>query len=314
MMFHEKLFDVDSARKNLLRILFGLVKKMVIADRLGILAGYCFEEYAELRGVILYVGAVAYAFQLYTDFSGCVDICRGVSGLFGIDLVHNFERPYLAQSIKEFWNRWHLSLSRWLKDYIYIPLGGNRKGTNRKYINLLATFAVSGIWHGAGFQYIVWGLLNAVYQILGDVTADFRRKWKKIFGIAEGSVSERMYQRFITFNLTALAWIFFRSATVSDAFGYLYQMLSGVNQIAFFGLDLTASGVSYLELILLVAHLAVLLRFENGSSCQEELLDKMESLHTCIRWGLYIVLILDVVLFGIYGSGYDLSGFLYGGY
>lgn len=314
LLTHEKPFDWDAARKNLLRILFGMVKKMVVADRLGIIVSYCFKEYAELQGMILYVGAVAYAFQLYTDFSGCVDICRGVSGLLGIDLVRNFDRPYLAGSIKEFWNRWHLSLSRWLWNYIYIPLGGNRKGKNRKYINLLATFAVSSIWHGAGFQYIVWGLLNAVYQIVGDVTAGLRGKWKKAFGVAEGSASERMYRRFITFHLTVLAWIFFRSATVTDAFGYLYQMFSGANLLAFFGPGLAASGVSWLELALLVAHLAVLLLLEHRSTGQEEVLDKVESLHTCIRWGLYIILILDVVLFGVYGSGYDLSGFLYGGY
>lgn len=311
---HGRAFDAETARKNLLRILFGLVKKMVIADRLGIFAGYCFKEYAELQGLILYLGAVAYAFQLYTDFSGCVDICRGVSGMFGIELVPNFNRPYLAFSIKDFWNRWHLSLSRWLWNYIYIPLGGNRKGKNRKYINLLATFAVSSLWHGAGFQYSVWGLLNAVYQILGDVTAGLRAKWKRLFGVAVGSTSERIYQRLITFQLTVLAWIFFRSATATDAFGYLYQMFSGANLLAFFGPCLAASGVSWLELALLVAHLAVLLLLEHRSTGQEEVLDKVKSLHTCIRWGLYIILILDVVLFGVYGSGYDLSGFLYGGY
>jgi len=171
-LLNRKPYSFENMRDNLVLILFGLVKKMVIADRLGIFVNTVFDRYEDLYGVILYLGAVGYAIQLYTDFSGCVDICRGVSGLFGIELAHNFNRPYLSRSIKEFWGKWHMSLSSWLKDYVYIPLGGNRKGTARKYLNLLITFLISGLWHGAGFNFFLWGGMHAVFQILGSAPMD----------------------------------------------------------------------------------------------------------------------------------------------
>lgn len=307
-------FSFISMRKGLLLALLGLVKKVVIADRIGIFVNACFAGYAEMTGVILYLGAVGYAIQLYMDFSGCVDICRGVSLLFNVDLPRNFNRPYLAGSIKEFWAKWHMTLSRWLKDYIYIPLGGNRKGTFRKYLNLLLTFLVSGLWHGAGFNFYLWGALHAVYQIVGQCTATFRKKLREKLGIKADSGSEKIYQVLITFNLVTFAWIFFRAPSVADAFLYIRQMFSGADLFALFGGRMFELGVSQGYFLVLLLHLIAFFAVEHSTQSQEAAIDGIIRQHLLIRWFIYLVMLFDVILLGAYGSGYDMSGFMYGGF
>ena len=305
----------EKVKSQLLLILIGIIKKMVIADRIAILANYCFANYAELDGAILYIGAVSYSIQLYMDFSGCVDICRGVSALFGIELVDNFNGPYFSKSIKEFWSRWHISLSTWLKDYIYIPLGGNRKGKVRKYINLLITFLVSGIWHGAGVSYIVWGFLQGVYQIVGECSYHLRSKIKEHFKIQPDSLSDRIYRVVITFNLTTFAWIFFRSGRFLSALEYIARMFSSFGVWRMFDRSLFLEGLSGTQYLILVINIVFVfiidyLRIKRNvfiSSC-------ILNCHLVIRWSIYLLLIFDIILFGTYGQGYDMSGFLYGGF
>lgn len=320
-----KLPSYDEVRGNLLLILFGLIKKLVIADRLAVFADYCFGG-VELEGIILYLGAVAYSVQLYADFSGCVDICRGVSGLFGVELVQNFDRPYLAQSVKEFWARWHMSLSRWLKDYIYIPLGGNRKGTARKYLNLMLTFLVSGLWHGAGWNFFFWGALHATYQIAEQCTGGLCAKVKRALGITPGTFSDRLYRTVITFHLVAFAWIFFRAGGLMSGVDYVARMCSSLSP----GLvvDAVLRGVNTeslkeiikgllpvgVRLVVMGVNLLVLLLAELRFRKQEDAVEGVLAQHLPIRWAVYLVLIFDVVFFGAYGSGYSMAGFLYGGF
>jgi len=307
-------FSYENTRRALLLVLFGLVKKMVIADRLGILVNYCFGNYEKLSGLVLYLGVVGYSIQLYADFSGCVDICRGVSGLFGVGLVHNFNRPYLAGSIKEFWGRWHMSLSSWLKDYIYIPLGGNRRGKIRKYINIAITFLVSGLWHGAGFNFFLWGLMHAGYQIIGNITMPLRKKAKQIIGVKEGSSSERIYQTVITFHLVALAWIIFRAGGLITGLNYIQNMLRSFNPWILVDGTLYTLGLSQNYLMFLVAHVVLLFAVEYRFDKQENAIESVLNTHLILRWIIYLLLIFDVLLFGVYGSGYDMSSFMYGGF
>lgn len=313
-LLNTEKFDFDKIRHGLVLILFGLVKKMVIADRLAIFVNTCFEDYEKLGGVILYLGAVSYSIQLFADFSGCVDICRGVSHLFGIEMINNFNRPYLSGSIKEFWSRWHISLSSWLKDYIYIPLGGNRKGTARRYINIIITFLVSGLWHGAGFNFFVWGFLHGAYQIIGNITLPLRGKIKKIIGVKEGSLSERLYQILITFNLVTFAWIFFRSNGLQSAFSYIKNMFTNFSPWELFDNTLFSFGVSQNAFTLIFLHLIAWLGFEHFTKTQKDGVCAVTDSHLIIRWTIYLALILDIILFGAYGSGFSMSGFLYGGF
>ena len=313
-LLHRRPFSYDGMRSGLLLILFGLVKKMVVADRLGLFVDYCFTHYADLGGAVLYVAAVGYAFQLYTDFAGCVDICRGVSRLFGVELAENFARPYLARSVKEFWGRWHMTFSGWLKDYVYIPLGGNRKGTARKYGNVLAVFLVSGLWHGAGFHYLAWGLLHAVYQIVGDATLPWRRRFKARIGPAADSAAERVYQRFITFHLVLVAWIFFRAGGLATAWEYVCAMVSSVDVGALLDGTVFTFGVSRNAFIWVGMHLLLRWVLEHRYPRQQDAVDAVIRLHLPLRWAVYLLLLFDVLLFGVYGSGYDTAGFMYGGF
>ena len=298
----------------MLQIIFGLIKKMVIADRLGVFVNICFAKFEELHGVILYIAAIGYAIQLYTDFSGCVDICRGVSGLFGVELVPNLNRPYFSCSIKEFWGRWHMSLSGWLKDYVYIPLGGNRKGTFRKYANLMITFLVSGLWHGAGIKFFAWGALHGLFQICGQITQNARFRVKNLIGVKEKSISERIYQILITFNLVTFAWIFFRADSFSNAIVYVRNMLSEVQIWRLLDGSIYELGLNQNAWMLLITHICGLFAMEAVTKDQKEVITGITHQHVFIRWIVYFVLIFDVILFGAYGSGYDLGSFMYGGF
>lgn len=303
-------FSIENMRRGFLLILIGLVKKLVIADRLGTFVNQCFTSYTTLTGFTLLVGAISYSIQLYTDFSGCVDICRGVAFFFNIELINNFNRPYLATSIRDFWTKWHISLSRWLKDYVYIPLGGSRKGTNRKYINLIITFLVSGLWHGAGLNFFIWGLLHALYQIIGQMTAGARQTIKKHIGVEENSKSEQLYKIIITFSLVTFAWIFFRASSFTMGLQYIHRIISDFNlRLGFFEL------MQYNRYALVVfLNLLFLLLFEAVTSSQDEAVTGVLQIHILFRWGFYLLLIFDILLFGVYGTGYDMSGFLYGGF
>lgn len=310
-----KRIRYDEFRSNLLLIIFGLIKKMVIADRIAILANYCFANYSELEGVILYLGAVSYSIQLYMDFSGCVDICRGVSAMFGINLIDNFSVPYFAKSIKEFWSRWHISLSTWLKDYIYIPLGGNRKGKIRKHINLSLTFLISGIWHGSGLNYIVWGLLQAVYQIIGEYTYNLRIKIKTYLKIQPNSFSDKLYRTIITFNLTTFAWIFFKSGRFLNAVDYIKRMFAGFEVWKIFDGSLFLEGLSVAQFAIVVANIILITMVDYLRVKRKVYItDSILKFHIALRWGIYLLLLFDIILFGTYGQGYDMSGFLYGGF
>ena len=257
----------------------------------------------------------SYAFQLYMDFSGCVDICRGVSALFGIDLVDNFNAPYFSKSIKEFWRRWHMSLSSWLKDYVYIPLGGSRKGVVRKHMNLVITFAVSGIWHGAGLNYLAWGLLQAIYQIVGECTLGIRHKIKTIMNIKENSVSDNFYRRCITFNLSVVSWIVFRAGSLRGAITYLQNMCTLDRIWTLTDGSLFEFGITYNKFIVILINILVVLAFEYYSMKENRnTKNVILNMHLLTRWIIYLVLVFDILLFGAYGSGYNASGFLYGGF
>lgn len=313
-LLHTRNFDIEKFLYNATLIIFGLIKKMVIADRIGILADYCFDNHNILAGGILYLGAVAYAIQLYTDFAGCVDICRGVSGLFGIELIRNFNSPYFSKSIKEFWGRWHMSLSSWLKDYVYIPLGGNRKGKVRKEINIILVFLVSGLWHGAGFNYIIWGFLQAAYQIVGENTLALRQKFKKWLCICQDSWSDKFYQTVITFNLTVFSWIFFRSDGCRAAIQYIVNMFGRPTVWTAFDGTVFKSGLKGQDLFILAVHICLLIWLDHMEYKKHDVIRNIRNLHIIIRWGIYFVFVFDLLLFGVYGSGYDISGFLYGGF
>ncbi len=223
---HKRTFVYEQATDGMRQILWGFFKKIVIADNSAMIANAIFANSEDYSGSTLFFGALFFAFQIYGDFSGYSDIAIGTARLFGFDLMRNFAYPYFSRDIAEFWRRWHISLSTWFRDYLYIPLGGSRGGTGMKIRNTFIIFLVSGFWHGANWTFIVWGALNAIYFLPLLLT---KRNRTHLGTVAQGklfpSVKE-LFQMGITFSLTVLAWVFFRAENVGHAFAYLSEIFS----------------------------------------------------------------------------------------
>lgn len=219
-------FDFEKAKEGVYQIIWGLVKKVVIADTCAVYANGIFENYNSMNSLSLMLGAIYFAFQIYGDFSGYSDIALGTSKLFGIDLLKNFNFPYFSRDIAEFWRRWHISLSSWFRDYLYIPLGGSKGSKLFQIRNVMIIFLVSGFWHGANWTFIAWGLINALYFIPLMVLNKNRSNMDS-FQLALNLDSLRILINIIlTFAITCVAWIFFRSKTIQDAFAYIGRMFT----------------------------------------------------------------------------------------
>ncbi|GAB5539898.1 MAG: MBOAT family protein [Salibacteraceae bacterium] len=221
----KRTFDKGRAIAGLRLILWGLVKKVVIADTCAIHVNYIFENHADLDGSVLVLGALYFAFQIYGDFSGYSDIAIGTARLLGFDLMRNFAFPYFSRDIAEFWRRWHISLSTWFRDYLYIPLGGSKVTRTKQVRNVLIIFLVSGFWHGANWTFIIWGLINAL-MFLPLILFDRNRNNLGIVGIERPIKVLEMVSLAGTFALTCLAWVFFRAESVSHAISYMSGIIS----------------------------------------------------------------------------------------
>ena len=224
--YKKRTFEYHKAVDGMRQILWGLFKKVVIADNCAEFANQIFNNSADMNGSTLVLGAIFFTFQIYGDFSGYSDIAIGTSRLFGFDLKQNFATPYFSRDIAEFWRRWHISLSTWFRDYLYIPLGGSRGGTWMKVRNTFAIFLVSGFWHGANWTFIIWGALNAIYFLPLLLTNNNR---KNLGVVAEGKLLPSIRELFAmltTFTLTVFAWIFFRAENISHAFSYIGGIFS----------------------------------------------------------------------------------------
>lgn len=220
--FHaERSFSVARLWDGLGLVLWGLFKKVVVADALAIYVDAVYRSYAHESGASALLATYFFAFQIYCDFSGYSDIARGISRVYGIELMKNFDAPYLSRSISEFWTRWHISLSTWFRDYVYIPLGGNRVPLATNLRNLFAVFILSGFWHGANWTFIVWGALHGAYLVVGRLRAMRSKKE----GVAEAGFLRRAVDTLVTFHLVLVAWVFFRAPNVEVAFEIVRKML-----------------------------------------------------------------------------------------
>ena len=224
--YKKRTFDYNQAVDGLRQMLWGMFKKVVIADNAAYYANMIFNNSDDYSGSTLVIGALFFAFQIYGDFSGYSDIAIGTSRLFGFNLMRNFAFPYFSRDIAEFWRRWHISLSTWFRDYLYIPLGGSKGGTWMKVRNTFIIFIVSGFWHGANWTFIIWGALNAIY-FLPLLLGNKNRVHMEI--VAKGKylpTFKEVLAMFTTFSLTLLAWVFFRADSVGHALSYLNEIFS----------------------------------------------------------------------------------------
>ena len=222
----KRTFDFEKAQQGLYQLLWGLVKKVVIADTCATYANAIFDNYENMNSLSLILGAIYFAFQIYGDFSGYSDMALGMSKLFGIDLLKNFNYPYFSRDIAEFWRRWHISLSSWFKDYLYIPLGGSKGSKLKQVRNVFIIFVVSGFWHGANWTYLAWGFINAVY-FLPLLLLNRNRNNMETVALKWNLNSFRVLGQIVTtFLLSTLAWVFFRAPTITDAVLYLKRILT----------------------------------------------------------------------------------------
>ncbi len=287
----KRVFNYDRAADGLRQILWGLFKKVVIADNCATFANAIFNNYEHSSGSTLFFGALFFTFQIYGDFSGYSDIALGVARLFGIDLLRNFAFPYFSRDIAEFWRRWHISLSSWFRDYLYIPLGGSAGSKFTKIRNTFIIFLVSGFWHGANWTFIVWGLLNALYFMPLMI---FNRNRMNMEIVAQNSILpsvKEFFQMLVTFFMTVLAWIFFRSDTLAQAFSILKEIFSkSLLSMPQFQDKKEAFIISILILFFLVVEWV---GRKNNYAIEKLFLNK----NLVYRWGFYYLLIVLLVAF-----------------
>ena len=307
-------FNAQSFIKGCQLILWGYFLKMMIADKVAPAVNMLFNNSGQYVGTYVLVALVLYSIQLYTDFYSCVTICQGVSQLFGIHIGDNFWHPFFATSIKDFWRRWHISLSTWLRDYIYIPLGGNRKGSLIKHLNILIVFLISGFWHGNGIQFLIWGLLHGVYQITASYTISFRDRIYAFFKINKGTSIYNAIKRIGTFLWVSIAWVFFRSPSLSSAIQMLKNLFTSLNLWTIFGEERFTYGLDIHDWIVLLCSIGVLIFVSAVQEKQIAVREVIAKQPLIIRWGLYLLAISVIWVFGTYGFGYNAADFIYGGF
>lgn len=310
-MFHQikehHPFHLENLRDGLLPVLWGLFKKMVLADNLAVAVNTIYNRPASHTGMELAIATIAFAFQIYCDFSAYSDIARGSAKMLGFDLMENFHCPYLATSIQDFWRRWHISLSSWFRDYLYFPLGGSRCSKPRYFLNLLIVFAVSGLWHGAALTFVVWGLLNGLYQVISKLLDPLRKKLFSALHIREKSRWLHVFRVVFTFFLVCLAWVLFRANSLSDA-ALIFRSLFTL-PVSGFSANLHGFGLSLKSLIMLVVFSLGLL-VADWFLCERQLFQRINKT-LVLRYAVYFLLIVLILIFGSYGAGYDPQDFVY---
>ena len=298
-------FDYMRMRKGLLIMLWGYFLKLVIADRAAIFVNAVYSDTDLYGGMYLFVAVLLFAVQIYCDFAGYSTIARGAALIMGFQLTENFEAPYFAKSVAEFWRRWHISLSGWFRDYLYIPLGGNRKGTLRKILNLMLVFLASGLWHGAAWNYVIWGGLNGAYQVAGGCFGALREKRNWKWGRKKvGSVV-------VTFLLIDLSWIFFRADSVQAAFENIRSILTMRNFYILTNGELFTLGLGRYHFLFLLFAIFLLWTADFFRHKNVDIFTWIEERNVAVRYGIYLCLFCMVVLFGVYGVGYEASQFIY---
>ena len=285
--YKKRKFEYTQAIDGMRQILWGLFKKVVIADNCAQFADMIFNNYTEYSGGYLVLGAIFFAFQIYGDFSGYSDIAIGTSRLFGFNLKRNFAFPYFSRDIAEFWRRWHISLSTWFRDYLYIPLGGSKGGTWKKIRNVFIIFIVSGFWHGANWTFIIWGALNAIYFIPLLLT---KKNRKNTDDIAPGkflpSIKDFL-SILLTFTLVVVAWVFFRSQSVSDAIAFL---------IGFFNFEQVAFPPKFPLAIFILIFIQIFVEWIQRSK-QHGLEMNNSTVPGILRWVIYVIFSMLVLAY-----------------
>jgi alginate O-acetyltransferase complex protein AlgI len=313
--FAEKYnFDYKRVTDGLKLMLWGFYKKIVIADGVAIIVDNAFNSPGNDTGVTLLIATILFAFQIFCDFSGYSDIAIGAAQVMGFRLMTNFRRPYHAHSISDFWHRWHISLSTWFKDYLYIPLGGSKVKIPRWYLNLFIVFLVSGLWHGANWTFVVWGALHGIYMISSIVTLKWREKFNKAIGLIKIPRIHKLLQIIFTFILVNIGWVFFRANNVSEAWEILKKIATWIysipsliwthvpiSQIIEYDTWKDKLGLDTVSLCIIIGailFMEIVHLIQRETSVRQFMSEKPRYL----RWVIYLILIWAILILGVFGE------------
>lgn len=297
-----KKFSYENLVRGLQLFTYGMFLKLVLADRAAIFVNDTFANYQTYSRGFLLIGAFLFTLQIYCDFYSYSIMAKGSAKILGIDLMDNFKEPLLSKSITEFWRRWHISLSTWFKDYLYIPLGGNRKGTFRKCLNLLIVFLVSGLWHGAELSFVLWGLIHGVFNVIESLLGINKSKGSNIF--------LDFFRRILTLLIVVFAFIYFRAETIHQGNDYILGIINNPwsNNLLE---EITNSKFGLANLYPLGVGIFILLVFDILKYNRINLGENLIRLVLPIRWIIYLAFILGIIIFGIYGPEFSESAFIY---
>ena len=296
-------FDYQRVVKGLRLMLWGFFQKMVIADNLATLVDSVYKHPTDYQGLYLFFATFFFAFQIYCDFSGYSDIAIGAAQVMGFRTMENFNRPYFSKSIPEFWRRWHISLSSWFRDYLYIPMGGNRVSVPRWYLNLFVVMLICGFWHGANWTFLVWGGLHGFYLIFSILTRSARDHLARMIGLDRVPRLHRCLKILTTFSLVCFAWIFFRADTISDAFNIIANLFTGWGRVFTVRIleNIPFWGPLRFELVVSLISVGILLCVQLMEE-RGNIIDRFSEKPAWIRWPAYYFLLLAILLFGNFGS------------
>jgi len=291
--YEEKKFDYDRVTNGLKIMAWGFFKKVVVADRLGVAVSTIYNNPTKHNSIQFILATIFFAFQIYCDFSGYSDIAIGSAKVMGFRLMENFRRPYFSKSIGEFWRRWHISLSTWFKDYLYIPLGGNRVGKLRHYFNLFVTFLVSGLWHGANWTFVLWGALHGIYSIFGRMLAPLRIRLVAVTRLDKFSFLHKALQVALTFSMVSFGWIFFRANSINDALyivKHLFSDLGKVTDFTYLINSISAMGLTKFQFLVAIGGVA-LIETVHLLERKESIWDRLSRKPVLVRWTAYSLLL-----------------------
>ena len=304
-------FNPEGIVRGLMMMLWGYFMKVVIADRISIFVGAAYSYYNDYEGLTLIIATFLFGIQIYCDFAGYTNIAIGSAQVLGINLIQNFEEPYLAVSVADFWRRWHISLTNWFRDYVYFPLGGSRCSRLKHYRNIMIVFLISGLWHGASWTYVIWGGLNGLWQVLGDMTKVFRKNALSKMQVKTDSLGYKLIRIFITLILVDFTWIFFRAPTVSDAIGVIKQIGKSFNPWVLFDGTLYTLGLSSLDYWLMIASILILLAVDILHEKKISIRTALLHQPAVVRWIICYGCLFAVIVFGVYGPAYNAESFIY---
>ena len=304
-------FDADNARSGLLTMAYGLFMKIAVADNISAVIDPMFSNPDKYSGMILLFATVLFAFQIYCDFNGYTQIAIGSARVLGFKLNQNFDVPYMGKSVKDFWRRWHISLTSWFRDYLYIPLGGSRKGKIRKQINTMIVFLCSGLWHGAAWHFVVWGGLNGLFSIVEDVLLPIKKWLYEKLGINNDLFMYKLFQRVIAFLCIDFTWLFFRATSLKTALHMLSLMKDDFRLAWFMNFDFVNVFDSPYALMTVFIPLMIIVLIDVIKYFGNDVKAIIFRQQIVFRWIIYAVIMFAILYWGRYGTGYEQTQFIY---